>query len=148
MSYQVKNTEKRFISDRRRRATPVISKYTFFGGQRHKSRREPDKTKYVFVDLYSPLLLIMLLSILLLNYVDAYLTLTLINKGIVVEANPLMALHLESGTIHFILNKFLITTLSIIVFCLFKNIGIARMGVSFSVMMYLSVVLYQFYLIF
>lgn len=99
------------------------------------------------MDLYSPLLLVAFLTILLFNYADTYLTLTLIKHGIVTEANPFMALHLENGVVFFILNKFFITAISLIVICLFKNVSIARVGLPLSIIMYFSVVTYELYII-
>jgi len=143
----INNTDRRILSDRRKRPTPIISRYTFFGGRRKTVRRETDKRRYLFVDLYSPLLLTGILALLLFCYADTYLTLTLIRHGIAAEANPFMALHLENGILSFILNKFFITAISITIICLFKNVYIARIALPFSLIVYLSVVAYEFYLI-
>lgn len=142
-----KNAEKRSLSDRRKRPTPVISKYTFIGGRRKTIRREADKRKYTFVDLFSTRLLIILLCILLFSHIDAYLTLTLIEKGSVVESNPLMAFFLDHSTSSFILTKFFITAVSLILLCLFKNLYITKIGLPFLIITYLSLIIYELYLV-
>lgn len=147
MHTSINNTDRRVHSDRRRQPTS-ISRYTFIGGRRKIITRETDKKKHLLVDLYSPPLLIMLLSLLLFNYVDTYLTLILIKQGIVVEANPFMAFYLEYGVLSFVLTKFFITAISLTILCLFKNVYIARIGLPFSIMMYISVIIYEFYIIY
>ena len=59
--------DKRSITDRRKRPTPSLSRYTFFGGRRKIIRRQENKRKHNFVDLYSPSLLITLLVVLILT---------------------------------------------------------------------------------
>ena len=59
--------DKRSFTDRRKRPTPFVSRYTFWGGRRKLIRREEDKRKHNFVDLYSPSLLIILLVVLILT---------------------------------------------------------------------------------
>jgi len=136
----------RVSSDRRRCPTPVISKYTFSGGKRKKARREEDKKKCIFVDLYSTRLLIAVSFLLSLSCIDAYLTLALIEKGSVVELNPLMAFFLNFGVFQFSAIKFIITALSLIVLCLFKNVNITRIAVPVAMKIYLIVIMYELYL--
>ncbi len=133
---------------RRNQPTPIISKYTFFGGQRKNIRRKSDKRHHIFVDLYSTRLLIILLAILFFCYLDAFLTLSLISEGLITEANPVLAFHLEQSTLNFIINKFLLTTISITILCLFKNVFIARVGLPLTLMIYISVIAYQLYLVY
>ena len=136
----------RTFSDRRKGPTPIISRYTFFGGRRKKARRKEDKKNYIFVDLYSTRLLIAVSFLLSLSCVDAYLTLALIEKGSVVELNPLMASFLNFGVFQFSLIKFIITALSLIILCLFKNVNITRIAVPVIMNIYLIVIVYEFYL--
>ncbi|MBI5055872.1 MAG: hypothetical protein HZB61_04575 [Nitrospirae bacterium] len=138
--------EMRDSSDRRRCPTPIISRYTFWGGKRKIIRRESDKKNYLFVDLYSTRLLIVILSLLCLSCLDAYLTLVLIEKGKVIEANPIMAHFLEYGFLPFSIIKFVVTALSLIVLCLFKNVNITRIGLPVAIKIYVIVVAYEFYL--
>ncbi len=142
----INNTNKRVYPDRRKRPTYLLSKYTLIWGRRRGVRRRTEKKKHIFVDLYSPLLLIVILSILLFSCADIFFTLELMKKGVITEANPSMAFHLENGTLSFIFNKFLITAVSLIILCLFKNNYIARFGLSFSIVVYMAIVTYQLYL--
>ena len=139
-------TNKRVLSDRRKRPNHLINRYTFIGRRRKALRREIDKKNLFLLDYYSPRLLIILLSILLLSYVDAYLTLVLVKTNIIVEVNPSMAFHLEQGVMPFILNKFFLTAGSLIILCLFQNNYIAKKGLKFILTVYIAIITYQLYL--
>ena len=136
----------REISDRRRCPTPILSRYTLWGGRRKKPRRRGDKKNHLFVDLYSTRLLVAVLFLLSLSCVDAFLTLELINKGVVYEVNPIMAFFLDKGAFQFSLVKFVITSLSLIVICLLKNVNITRICLPIIIKIYLIVVVYELYL--
>jgi hypothetical protein len=136
----------RVLSDRRKSPTPIISKYTFFGGRRKKARRQEDKKNYIFVDLYSTRLMIALLFLLSLSCIDAFLTLELIRKGVVYEINPVMAFFLGYGVVQFSLIKFSVTAASLIVLCLFKNVNITRICLPVMINIYLIIVSYEIYL--
>ncbi len=138
-------TEKRIHSDRRNLSN-YINRFIFIGGRRKTRRREEDKQRHFPLDLYSPRLLFVLLSILLLSCVDAYLTIALVEQNFVVEANPMMGFHLERGVLPFIINKFFLTAGSIIILCLFHNNNIARKGIIFILIVYTAVITYQLYL--
>lgn len=133
-------------SDRRKRPTPIFSQYTFRGGRRKLVRRRDDKKVHVFVDLYSTRLMIAVLALICLSSLDAYLTLTLIAKGKVVEANPVMAYFLDVGIMHFTLTKFAITATALIILCIFKNVSITRISIPVALKIYLLVILYECYI--
>ena len=132
--------------DKRKCRTPVISRYTFFGGKRKTIRRVEDRTDHLFVDLYSTRLLVVILLLLGLSCLDAYLTLTLIDHGKAVEANPLMAYFLAYGRFSFTVMKIVITASALLMLCLFKNVNITRIGVPLVIKIYLAVIIYEFYL--
>jgi len=134
--------------DRRETGTPLISRYTFGGGQRKKARRKTDKKRHLFVDCYSLYLLLVLLALLLFNYIDSYLTLTLMQHDVVVEGNPIMAFHMEHGILSFVAHKGFITSISLTILCIFKNFHIAKVGLAFSVSIYFFIVLYELFLLF
>jgi len=136
----------RTFSDRRKGPTPIISRYTFFGGRRKKARRKEDKKNYIFVDLYSTRLMIAILFLLSLSCIDAFLTLELIKRGVVHEVNPIMAFFLGYGDFQFSLMKFALESLSLIVLCLFKNVNITRICLPVMMQIYLIVVSYEIYL--
>jgi hypothetical protein len=140
--------ERRAVADRRKQPTPMFSRYTFLGGRRKTIRRDEDKDVHIYVDLYSRRLLLILLSLLLLNYADAYLTLYLINLGIVVEANPIMDFFLQFGVTHFILAKFLVSLVAIPILCLLKNIFFVRVLILMITTGYFSLILYELYIFF
>jgi hypothetical protein len=126
----------------------MISRYTLHGGRRKTIRRESDKKQYLFVDLYSTRLLIIVVAILILSCVDAALTLALIDRGIVREANPFMASVLDYGVLPFTLIKFGLTAFALIILCIFKNARLARIGLPVAIELYIAVVLYESYLYF
>jgi hypothetical protein len=139
---------KLYRPDRRETGTPLISRYAFWGGQRKKARRKTDKKRHLFVDCYSLRLLLVLLVLLLFNYIDSYLTLILIQHDVAVEGNPIMAFHMEHGILSFVVNKGFITSISLIIFCILKNVYIAKIGLAFSVSIYYFIVLYELFLLF
>ncbi len=140
-------SSRRVLLDRRIRSDRFISRFMFVGGRRKTKRRTVDKKKYAPLDYYSPRLLIVLLSILLLSYADAYFTIILLQKKTIVEANPAMAFHLGQGIVPFLLNKFSLTAGSLIILCLFHDYFIARKGLKFIMITYIGIVVYQLYLL-
>lgn len=136
----------RIISDRRRCPTPIFSRHTIWDGKRKTIRREPEKKKHLFVDLYSTRLLIAVLALLCLSCVDAFMTLSLIEKGTVVEANPLMAYFLDYGIMPFTIGKFIITASALTVIVLFKNVRITRYSLPIAINIYIAIVIYEIYL--
>jgi hypothetical protein len=135
-------------ADRRNKCTPLLSRYSFGAGRRRKARRKSDRRKHLFADSYSLHLLLVILALLLFSYIDSYLTLTLMYHNIATEGNPVMAFHMEHGTLSFIFNKGFITSISLVVLCTLKNLYIAKVGLILSVLLYFSVVLYELFLLF
>ncbi len=109
-------------------------------------RRTEDKKSHLFVDLYSTRLLAAVILLLLLSSLDAYLTLSLIYKGRVIEANPIMAYFLDYGILPFTFVKITITSTALIVLCLFKNVNLTRISVPLTIKIYLAVIAYECYL--
>jgi len=148
MYNSVKDTDKRFLSDRRKQPTPFISRYAFSGGQRKTTRRETDREKYNFVDVYSPHLFLTLLLLLILNISDGYLTLVLIKENIAAEINPIMAFFLEYDNSSFFMVKCLITSVPLFIFCICKNFSLAKASLASVIIIYLSIITYELNLIF
>ncbi len=136
-------TTRRSTPDRRKSPTFFISRYSFIGGRRKTIRREEDKKKYVFVDLYSTRLFIVLLMLSALSIVDSYFTLALIQGNLAVEINPVMAFFLDYGDTPFVLSKFLLTTIPLFVLCICKNRPITRVLVVFTVVCYLFIIMHE-----
>ena len=136
----------RLFSDRRKSPTSLFSRFTLWGGQRKTIRRESDKKRHLFVDLYSTRLLVAVLSLLCLSCLDAFLTLSLIERGSVVEANPIMAYFLDYGILPFTIGKFCITATALIVLVLCKNLKITRYSLPFAINVYILIIVYELYL--
>ena len=126
----------------------MFSKYSFYGGRRKDIRREEDKKRHRYVDIYSPGLFSILLSIVIVNCIDAYLTLLMIEKKVVTEANPVMAFYLEFGTLPFFAVKYSLTAIPIIILCILKNSFITRIGLFSAMVIYLVVVLYELHIVY
>lgn len=145
MSMQEKNEERRNLTDRRKKPTPGLSRYTFFG-RRQTIRRKEDRLKGGYVDRYSPKLFFLLVLILGLNVLDALFTMMILELS-GSEANPVvrsvMALHGE----RFWVWKFGIVAVSLVMLCLhsrFRRVREIIVGLS---AIYLMVILYQIWLI-
>ncbi len=96
------------------------------------------------MDRFSSRLLVFLLLLLLLNCIDAFLTLSMIYEGSADEANPVMSFLLKHSVLTFIISKFFITSFAVVFFCLFKNVKAARIGMLFLIFMYILLILYEF----
>jgi hypothetical protein len=100
-------------SDERRRVGWRTVVYGFTLSRRHTHRREIDND-VIFLDWHHPWLFFLSVGTMLLSCADAFLTLELLNKGMI-EANPLMQHALNEGTTFFISVKLLLTALGIFV---------------------------------
>ena len=109
----------RTIDDRRKRPTMPISRYAF-RGRRHMVRRDEDKNTQLYVDRYGAKLLALLLFILVLCVADAYLTLINLNLG-AREMNPFMDVLIKNSNHQFFWVKYILTALSLILLCIYKN---------------------------
>ena len=84
---------RRSVSDRRRRPTRMLSRYTLVG-RRRGNRRATDPQSNYFVDFARGSNLVALILVLLLILADTVSTLHIVNRG-GGEANPLMRWMLE-----------------------------------------------------
>jgi hypothetical protein len=134
---------RRLQGDRRKRPTPLLSRYIFFGGRRKGPRRSADRTVHVFSDVYSGWLFMALVGLAVLGILDSFFTLALLQGGVAVEANPVMAYFLHHGSTPFLFSKYSLTILSVLAFCLCKNISIARAALAGALILYGSLVLYE-----
>jgi len=103
-------------------------------------RRDADVSGYV--DLYHPLLLLVLISIALLSVADAYLTLKAISRGCR-ELNPLMDAALKLGNQPFVAIKTGVTGLGVILLCLHKSYPRVRCVILFVLVCYIGLIAYQ-----
>ena len=104
--------------DRRRRPTPLLSRYSVLGGRRAGERRGDSCGHYV--DRYEPWLVAAMVAIGALCALDAVFTLLYLQNG-GSEANPIMARVIEWGPRPFLIVKCLVTNLGLLVLCMHKN---------------------------
>ena len=97
----------------RREATWRTVFYGFTRSRRHNLRRDAD-ADVVFLDWHHPWLFFLAISTMLMSFLDAFMTLQLLDRGMV-EANPLMAAILGHGTRAFAVVKMLMTGTGILI---------------------------------
>lgn len=105
--------ERRSGKDRRVQRVPFF-KRLFFRGARASVRRVAERDRIVVFDRYRPSLVILALTVLGLSLLDALLTLTLIAQG-AQELNPVMRYYLTHGPRVFLLVKYGMTALSVLI---------------------------------
>jgi hypothetical protein len=135
--------EDRCGADRRLKPTPLLSRYTLTGGRRKSVRRMHDKRRHIFVDMYDTRLFIAIFALLIMNVLDGFLTLLLINENLVVEANPFMAFCLDYGHAPFFWVKYILMAFSLLVFCIFKGFRFSKISLGFGILIYASVLIYE-----
>ncbi|MBZ0108064.1 MAG: DUF5658 family protein [Candidatus Scalindua rubra] len=125
--------------------------YLFFGRRKGMRRHEDNQESY-FLDHYSLRVFGIIISIILLSLTDAMLTLYLIRNG-AAEVNPIMEHFLRYGTLPFLAAKYLLTTASIVLLLIYKNVHIfgtkirAKYLFVIILLIFASVVLWELYLI-
>ena len=99
-------TEQRAIADRRTFDWRTV----FFGFMRSRRRlhRRADEHDVRFLDWHHPWLFFLAVGVMLMSCVDAFLTLQLLDRGMI-EANPVMQAALGQGTTAFAVSKMLMT---------------------------------------
>jgi hypothetical protein len=143
--------ERRSGNDRRKRKHPS-PKRMCFKGMRQCVRRAEDRRRIVALDRYKPSLFVAIMIVLVLSLSDAMLTLMLTSRG-AEELNPLMAYYLTLGPHVFLLVKYGITVLSLLIIVLTHQALIAHnqlfAGIlPFYVTLLGCVVIWELYLLF
>ena len=87
--------------------------FGFMRSRRHASRRDED-SGVIFIDWHHPWLFFLAVGIMLLSCADAFLTLTLMQHGMI-EANPVMATMLGQSAAAFAVSKVVMTGTSILI---------------------------------
>ncbi len=103
--------EQRAANDRRVIGWRTVF-YGFLRSRRRQLRRTTD-SEVIFVDWHHPWLFFLAVGTMLLSCIDAFLTLILLDLGMM-EANPLMASLLGKGTAIFVTTKMAATGLGIL----------------------------------
>lgn len=139
--------ERRENQDRRNEPTAPFTKSSLKGSRRYE-RRKRDRQKNHFVDRYSWRVVFLIFMIINLSTLDAFLTLTLIELGIVIEGNPVMAYFLSLGIFPFVILKYSITVICSLTILVLKNHSF-RGGISgkrfivLSLIIYLVIIIYE-----
>ena len=104
--------DKRTVVDRRKFSWKTVL-FGYFRSRRHNVRRGGD-VDVVFLDWHHPWLFFLAVGTMIMSGLDAFLTLQLIDHGML-EANPMMAALLGRGTATFAASKMLMTGTSILI---------------------------------
>ncbi|HNQ01516.1 MAG TPA: DUF5658 family protein [Syntrophales bacterium] len=134
--------QERIGPDRRRRPTPMLSRYSLFRGRRKGFRRREDRDRGGYVDRYSPWLFGALMGLVLLNILDALFTRLILDWG-GTELNPVAAWALAAFGDHFIVWKIAVIGLCATVLCLLSGFRAAKAAIALAVGLYGVVVCYQ-----
>jgi hypothetical protein len=144
--------EKRCGADRRKNKKARL-KYLFFNGRRERTRREDDRRSAFFFDRYNQKLFAAITAILLLSIFDALLTLALIERGSS-ELNPVMGYFLEYGPLPFIIAKYILTCIGVLILLIFKNVFLPKVNIyTYSlfpcvIVAFSTVILWELFLFF
>jgi hypothetical protein len=145
------DNDRRSGEDRRKRMTSLGQMILY--GQRETIRREADQQRLIWVDRYDPTLFFSIITVVLLSMTDAFLTLFLVNKG-ATEINPIMAYCLSLGPSMFILIKYVLTCLSVLVLLILSNVFIQRIRIytrtifHYIISVFSCVVIWELFLIY
>ena len=127
-------------------------KYFLFNGRRERIRREEDSRQVFFFDRYHPKLFAAITAILMLSIFDALLTLILIDKGST-ELNPVMAYFLQHGLLPFIVVKYLLTSIGVVILLIFKNVFLTKVKIYTQslfpavIIAFIAVIVWELFLI-
>ena len=104
-------TEQRTRAERRRFSWRTVA-WGFILSRRHSHRREADE-EVIFLDWHHPWLFFLATGTMLLSCADAFLTLQLLELGMI-EANPVMHAIMAHGTTAFTVTKMAMTAVGIL----------------------------------
>jgi hypothetical protein len=135
--------ERRVGGERRKEPTRIFSKYALLGGRRRIVRRDGDRERHVLVDNYGLRLFVALLLLLMLSTLDAYLTLALLKAHRAEEMNPVMALYLKRGSVIFVLEKLLFTSIAVFILAALSRFVFAKISLALAIAVYLAIVFYE-----
>ena len=143
--------EKRSGTDRRKNHKKRL-KYLLFKGRRESVRRDEDRERIIIFDRYTPKLFATITVILILSIFDALFTLILIENGSS-ELNPVMAYFLQHGILPFIVAKYFLTSIGVVILLILKNVFLTRARIyaqslfSAVIVTFLAVIAWEIYLL-
>lgn len=138
--------DRRILKDRRRRPTPLISRYTLVG-RRQGFRREEDRKRGGYVDRYTPTALFLIILIAGLNILDIFFTMIILDQG-GLEVNPIVNSAIFIFGDNFWIWKFGIVSFSLTLLCLHSKFRLGRYFILLAILIYLGVMIYQIHLLY
>jgi hypothetical protein len=143
--------DRRTGNDRRRQQLPLLRKI-FYRGLRESSRRAEDRNRIVVMDRYKPSLIFFTIIVLSLSLLDAVLTLTLLAQG-ASELNPVMNYYLNHGPQVFLIVKYGLTALSVLIIVVGHEVLTNRYRFCYGILPLFAsffgcVVIWELYLLF
>ena len=139
------NMERRNFSDRRKKPTPLFSRYTLWG-RRKGFRRKQDQERGGYVDRYGARLLFFIILIVGLNVLDCCFTIMILDCG-GVEANPIVSSAIEVYGNEFWVWKFITVSGILILLCLHSRFRYVTRAIWSITLLFLGVILYQVFLL-
>jgi hypothetical protein len=135
----------------RRAAQTIPLSLASFRGRRKTIRREEDRATHYYVDLYGLDEGLIFILILVFSVADAFFTLALID-GDTTELNYVMHYYMQLGAVPFLLVKYLLTAVGLLLLLVHKNhscfLGRVRVKVIMLawVFMYSALITYELFL--
>ncbi len=145
-AFWIPDMDKRYHPDRRKKPTPMLSRYTFFRGRRSSFRRREDRLRGGYIDRYGHRLFTVLIWIIVLNIFDALFTHVILGCG-GTELNPVAGWAITMFGNHFIIWKLAVIGLGLLLLCLHSKFRLAKAVIAMTAALYSGVVLYQVVLI-
>ena len=124
-----RESDRRRAPDRRRRPTPMLSRYLFWG-RRREGRRARERAR-IYVDRPGPGVIAACVLVVALSIADAYGTLRVLSEG-GVEVNPLMRAVLALGHRPFVIVKVGLTVAGAAILCLHKSWPLGRICLAIA----------------
>ncbi|MEO0478998.1 MAG: DUF5658 family protein [Planctomycetota bacterium] len=132
------DSSRRITSDRRRRPTRMLSRYTFIG-QRRGGRREGERDR-IYVDRFRAEEWRMVFTLIALSTIDLALTVRHLEHG-GSEANPIMAWSIEAGGLPgFALAKLLLSLVPTALLLLHIRFPLARTMLKALIVVYVLLI--------
>lgn len=137
--------------DRRQKPTPFLSKHAL-SGRRSYHRRAENRNGNYYVDRYGLKSITIFAATLVLCVLDARITLVLLSSG-ATELNPFLVLALQLGATWFLIIKYFITGICLMMLLIHKNFYVFKYKLNvkkiiFAVLIgYVFLILYEMWLL-
>ena len=145
------SSERRSGQDRRQSQVRWY-RFLLLAGNRQMIRRVNDRKRINLLDRYEPALLYSVMAVLCLSLMDGTLTLILVERG-AVELNPIMRYYLTLGPAAFLLVKYGLTAMALLVLVGLQNSTLSyhRIGIfllPLCILTFGSVVIWEIFLLY